>query len=72
MNRPPALSPKEAARILEHLGYTLVRQKGNHRVYINGTREIVVTMHSKTLKRPTQANIIKATGLTAEEFLKHR
>jgi predicted RNA binding protein YcfA (HicA-like mRNA interferase family) len=36
---------------------------------VKDKRQIVVPMHGKTLKRGTQMNIIKATGLTPEEFM---
>jgi hypothetical protein len=32
-------------------------------------RQIVVPMQGKTFKRGTQMNIVKATGLTIEEFM---
>jgi predicted RNA binding protein YcfA (HicA-like mRNA interferase family) len=64
-----ALTSKETAAVLERIGYMFVRQKGSHRIYVKDRRQIVVPMHGKTLKRGTQMNIIKATGLTAEEFM---
>jgi len=33
---------------------------------------VVVSMHNKDLKVPTQNNIIKATGLTQEEFFRYK
>ena len=65
----PALSSKEVASILERMGYELVRQKGSHRIYMKDKRLAVVPMHGGTLKRATQMNIIKGTGLTPEDFL---
>ena len=63
-----ALTPKQIASILERMGFQFVRQKGSHRIYVKENRQIVVPMHGKTLKRGTQMNIIKATGLPPEEF----
>ncbi len=67
-----ALTPKEITSILERMGFQLVRQKGSHRIYVKEQRQIVVPMHGKTLKHGTQMNIIKATGLTPEEFMEWR
>ena len=33
---------------------------------------VIVPMHNKDLKVPTQNNIIKGTGLTQEEFFKNK
>jgi predicted RNA binding protein YcfA (HicA-like mRNA interferase family) len=67
-----ALTPKEITSILERIGFQFVRQKGSHRIYVKEQRQIVVPMHGKTLKRGTQINIIKATGLTPDEFMERR
>jgi predicted RNA binding protein YcfA (HicA-like mRNA interferase family) len=72
MSSLAALTPKEIASIRESVGYQLVRQKGSHRIYVKEKRQIVVPMHGKTLKRGTQMNIIKATGLDPEEFMRWR
>jgi len=64
-----ALTPKEVVAILERMGFEFVRQKGSHRIYVKEKRMVVVPMHGGTLKRATLMNIIKGTGLTAEEFL---
>jgi predicted RNA binding protein YcfA (HicA-like mRNA interferase family) len=67
-----ALTPKEISSILERIGFQFIRQKGSHRIYVKDKRQIVVPMHSRTLKRGTQMNIIKATGMEPEEFMKLR
>ena len=67
-----ALTPKEIASILERMGFQFVRQKGSHRIYVKQNRQIVVPMHGETLKRGTQMNIIKATGLSPEQFMAWR
>ncbi len=64
-----ALTSKEVISILERMGYQFIRQKGSHRIYLKERNMIVVPVHSGTLKRGTQMNIIKATGLTPEEFM---
>jgi predicted RNA binding protein YcfA (HicA-like mRNA interferase family) len=54
------------------MGYQFVRQRGSHRIYVKDRRQVVVPMHGKTLKRATQMNIIKGTGLSPEEFVSWR
>ena len=72
MSRIAALTPKEIAAVLERMGYEFVRQRGSHRIYVKEQRQIVVPMHGKTLKRATQMNIVKGTGLSPEEFMRWR
>ena len=72
MSAIPALTPKETAALLGRMGYQFVRQRGSHRIYVKDRRQVVVPMHGKTLKRATQMNIIKGTGLSPEEFVSWR
>lgn len=72
MSRFPVCKPKEIARILETIGYTLYRQKGSHQIFVKDDKMVIVPMHNKDLKLPTQNNIIKATGLTQEEFFSYK
>jgi predicted RNA binding protein YcfA (HicA-like mRNA interferase family) len=72
VSRIAALTPKEIAVMLERMGYEFVRQRGSHRIYVKEQRQVIVPMHAKTLKRPTQMNIIKGTGLSPEEFMSWR
>ncbi len=68
MSKYPVCKPGEIIRILEKIGYRFHRQKGSHRIYVKDDRMIVVPMHNRDLKLPTQNNIIKGTGFTPEEF----
>lgn len=70
MSNYPALKPKEIVKILNKIGFEFFRQKGSHQIFIKNEKMIVVPMHNKTLKKGTQINIIKGTGLTQEEFFK--
>ena len=72
MSAYPICTPKELVRILRKLGFEFYRQKGGHQIFVKDERMVVVPMHSKDLKRPTQNNIIKGTGLSQEEFFKNK
>jgi len=72
VSRIAALTPKQIAAVLERMGYEFIRQRGSHRIYVKEQRQIVVPMHGTTLKLATQMSIIKATGLSPEEFMSWR
>ena len=67
----PVLTSKEMERILLRIGFILYRQTGGHRIYIKDENQVVLPYHSKDLKKGTIAQIIKASGLTLEEFKKY-
>jgi len=71
MSSWPSLKPKEVVKVLIVLGYALARQKGSHQVYVKGESIIVVPMHNKDMKKGTLNQIVKATGLSKEEFLSY-
>ena len=72
MSKYPVCKPKEIIRILEKIGFKLHRQKGSHQIFVKGSKMVVVPMHNKDLKKPTQNNIIKGTGLSQEEFFNYK
>lgn len=59
-------------RILEAVGFSFVRQKGSHRIYVKGVVGIIVPHHSRDFRKGTLRHIIKQSGLTLEEFLRLR
>lgn len=69
MSKLPALKPKEVIKVLEKAGFSFVRQKGSHRIYIKENIGVTIPFHNKDLKRGTLRHIIKQAGLTTEEFL---
>ncbi len=74
MGSLPVLKPKEAARILEHLGFVQVRQRGSHRQFRHpdGRQTTVPDHGSRDLSPILLRQIIKDIGLTPDEFLGHR
>jgi len=69
MPRIPALTPKQVIRVLEKAGFSFIRQKGSHRIYVKVEIGITVPFHSDDLRKGTLNKIIKQSGLTTEEFL---
>ncbi len=69
MSRLPALTSKKMVKIFKKQGFEERRQKGSHLIlkHPNG-RRLVIPMHDRDLKRPTMMSIIKAAGLTEDEF----
>lgn len=65
------ISGKQAIKILEERGFTIVRQRGSHVVLTkqkdNSKRITVVPLH-KELKKGTIRSIAKLAGLTPRDF----
>ena len=70
MSKLPALKPSQVIKVLEKAGFSFVRQKGSHRIYVKRNRGIIIPFHNRNLKKGTLRHIIKQAGLTVEEFLK--
>ncbi len=73
MKALPVLSGKKVVKALTKVGFSVVRKRGKHfrlnKTIKHGTIKLTVPDH-KTLKKKTLATIIKASGLTTEEFKK--
>ena len=68
MPKLSTVKPREAARALERAGFSFVRQKGSHRIYLKGGVGVTLPWHSKDLRPGTLRHIIKQAGLSVEEF----
>ena len=64
MPRLPRWSAAEAERALLEAGFVLLRSKGSHRIYLKGTRRVVVPFHSGVILHP---KIIKQVLEAIEE-----
>jgi predicted RNA binding protein YcfA (HicA-like mRNA interferase family) len=66
-----ALKPREVARLLECLGFTLVRQRGSHRQYRHADgRRTTLPMHAGRDVSPILLRLIaRDIGLTPEALL---
>ena len=70
----PRVSGKEVLSALKKLGFREVRVKGSHHVLYNPQTDkiVVVPVHgSKTLAPKTLSKILKAAGVSPEEFVRH-
>jgi len=57
----PRLTPQEAESMLLKDGYEFIRSKGSHRIYLKGTRRMVIPYHSgKVLHPKIVKQVIKA------------
>ncbi|MBA2435842.1 MAG: type II toxin-antitoxin system HicA family toxin [Chthoniobacterales bacterium] len=71
MPKLPRVSGAEAVRILERLGFAVVRQRGSHIVMRRAASGCVVPNH-RELKLGTLAGVLRQAGVSAEEFLAAR
>ncbi|MBI5666292.1 MAG: type II toxin-antitoxin system HicA family toxin [Nitrospirae bacterium] len=46
MPKLPRITPQEAESMILKAGYEFVRSKGSHRIYMKGTKRIVIPFHS--------------------------
>lgn len=70
MSQLPALTAKQVIRALERAGFSFVRQKGSHRIYIKDAMSVTVPYHAGDLRKATLYQIIKQAGFTPEGFVK--
>ena len=63
------MSWREVVKVLDRLGYRLVRQKGSHMLFKKDGNLVVVPKH-KEIRPGTLLNIIDQIGLTKQEFIK--
>ena len=67
MPKLPRISGKEAIKILEKLGFNIVRQKGSHIILRKQNRGCVVPLHNN-LATGTLKNVLRQAGISIEEF----
>jgi predicted RNA binding protein YcfA (HicA-like mRNA interferase family) len=70
MGSVPVLKPMEVCRLLEHLGFVMVRQRGSHAQYRHPDgRGTTVPMHKgRDIAPPLLRQITRDIGLTVEEL----
>jgi predicted RNA binding protein YcfA (HicA-like mRNA interferase family) len=74
MPKPPVLKPREICRILESLGFVLVRQRGSHMQYrhADGRGTAVPNHPGRDVSPVLLRQIVKDIQMTMEDFLRHR
>ena len=68
MPKLPRVSGAEAVRILERLGFAVVRQRGSHIVMRRGAAGCVVPNH-REIKLGTLAGVLRQAGVSIDEFV---
>lgn len=66
----PALSGKEVVQIFESFGWSVARQRGSH-IILTKDRDIATLSvpNHKEVAKGTLRSLIRAAGLTVDEFL---
>ncbi len=59
------MTPKEIIKLIEKNGFQFVSSNGSHRKYKNPVtgKTVIIPYHSKELKRGTEQNILRQSGL---------
>ena len=67
----PAASSRQVVKVLETIGFQLIRQSGSHAAYRHPDgRWTIVSIHpGKIIPKGTLRRIIRDAGLTLDEFV---
>lgn len=66
----PSLRGREAVRVFEQLGWTVARQQGSHIIMIKeGDLATLSIPAHKEVAKGTLRGLIRAAGITVQEFL---
>ncbi len=70
-SRLPSVAPREMCRILESLGFELIRQRGSHMIYrhLDGRATVVPFHAGEDLGRGLVRSILRDIEISREEFL---
>ncbi|HLT23637.1 MAG TPA: type II toxin-antitoxin system HicA family toxin [Ignavibacteria bacterium] len=71
MSNIPSFTPKELIKIIEKLGFKLLRQKGSHQIFYNevSKRKVVIPMHNKDIPKGTFNEILKQAGIEKKDLI---
>ncbi len=72
MAKLPVLKPREVCRILENLGFSMVRQRGSHLQYRHTGGTTVPNHPGRDISPILLRQIARDIGMTAEEFISYR
>jgi predicted RNA binding protein YcfA (HicA-like mRNA interferase family) len=71
MPQLPLMSGREVVRIFETFGWQNVRQRASHIILVKeGARATLSVPDHKEVARGTLRSLIRAAGLTVEEFIR--
>ena len=69
MSRLKIITSVEMCKILETLGFDMIRQRGSHKFFRHGDgRTTVIPMHAKDLDRGLIRKILSDIALTVDEY----
>jgi predicted RNA binding protein YcfA (HicA-like mRNA interferase family) len=72
MPQLPISSGREVVRVLERLGWQVARQRGSHIILVKeGARATLSVPDHKEVARGTLRSLLRAAGITVEEFTRH-
>ena len=72
MAKVPLLSGREVVRVFEKFGWQVARQRGSHIILVKeGARATLSVPDHKEVARGTLRALIRAAGLTVEEFVRN-
>lgn len=70
MSKLPVISGMKAVKAFNKAGWSIARQRGSHIIMVKpGFRVTLSVPNHKKLDRGTLRKLIKAAGLTVEEFV---
>lgn len=70
MAKLPVVSGRDAVKAFQKAGWSFVRQRGSHAMLTKqGQKQTLSVPQHTELGRGTLSELIKAAGLTAEEFI---
>jgi predicted RNA binding protein YcfA (HicA-like mRNA interferase family) len=70
MPKLPVMSGRQTVRVFEKLGWTVARQAGSHIVLVKAEHPATLSVPDhKEVSKGTLRSLIRAAGLTVEEFV---
>ncbi len=70
MQKLPALSGRETARVFERLGWKIARQRGSHIILVKKCHGVTLSVPDhKEIAKGTLRKLVNLAGITVEEFL---
>ena len=72
MSKVPRVDARQLIKVVEKLGFKLVRQSGSHMIYKNeaGIRLTIPYHSGKTLHPKIVKSVLNDTGISVDEFKK--
>jgi len=72
--RLPSLTARQVLRALRRAGFYIHHQRGSHATLKHPddpAKRVTVPVHVRELQRRTLVSIVKQSGMTTEEFIRH-